>query len=53
MRLWDPATGNPVGDPVTGHTGWVEAVCAVPMPDGRTLLATASTDHTVLVWHHG
>ena len=23
VRLWDPATGRPVGDPLTGHTGAV------------------------------
>ena len=26
MRLWNPATGTPVGDPLTGHTGGVAAV---------------------------
>jgi hypothetical protein len=33
-----------------GHTGAVYAVCALPQPDGTTLLATASGDKTVLVW---
>ena len=42
MRLWDPATGQPVGDPLTGHTGRVAAVAFGQLPDGRTLLATAS-----------
>ena len=23
VRVWDLATGAPVGDPFTGHTGWV------------------------------
>ena len=23
VRLWDPATGTPIGDPLTGHTDWV------------------------------
>ncbi|WP_280373714.1 WD40 repeat domain-containing protein [Nocardia abscessus] len=26
MRLWDPATGKPVGDPLTGHTDLVEGL---------------------------
>ena len=49
MRLWDPATGTPVGDPLTGHTGAVWAVAAVPCPTG-TLLATGSDDGTVRLW---
>jgi WD40 repeat protein len=50
VRLWDPATGTPVGDPLIGHTYWVHAVAAVPLPDGRTLLATGSADCTVRLW---
>jgi WD40 repeat protein len=50
VRLWDPATGTPVGDPLTGHTDWVRSVAAVPMPDGRMLLATGSDDSTVRLW---
>ena len=50
VRLWDPATGTPVGEPLTGHTDRVEAVCAVPGPGGRTLLATGSGDETVRLW---
>ena len=26
VRVWDPATGKPVGDPLTGHTGPVWSV---------------------------
>ena len=41
VRLWDPATGEPVGEPLTGHTdgvtGWRSA------PTG-TLLASAGDD---------
>ena len=43
VRLWDPATGTQVGDPLTGHTGWVRRWRS-PLPDGRTLLATGSDD---------
>ncbi len=50
VRLWDPATGTPVGEPLTGHTDRVVAVCAVPVPGGRTLLATAGWDATVRLW---
>ena len=50
VRLWDPVTGQPVGEPLTGHTGGVHAVCSVALPDGRTLLASASHDKTLRLW---
>ncbi|WP_053739118.1 AAA family ATPase [Nocardia sp. NRRL S-836] len=50
VRLWDPTTGQPVGDPFTGHTDSVVAVTAVPLPHGRTRLATGSDDWTVGLW---
>jgi WD40 repeat protein len=51
--LWDPTTGSPVGDPLTGHIGTVKAMAAVPLPDGRVLLATGSSDETVRLWDLG
>ena len=40
-----------MGEPLTGHTRWVGAVCPVPGgPGGRTLLATGSGDATVRLW---
>jgi WD40 repeat protein len=50
VRLWDPDTGQPMGQPLIGHEGRVQAIAAVPMPNGRTLIASASTDHTVRLW---
>ena len=40
VRLWDPATGAPVGEPLTGHTGRVTSVAFGAGPGGRLLLAS-------------
>ena len=50
VRLWDPVTGAPAGDPLTGHSGRVEAVAFGVLPDGRVLLASGSGDRTVRLW---
>ncbi|GAA4442339.1 WD40 repeat domain-containing protein [Phytohabitans houttuyneae] len=48
VRLWNPATGRPVGKPLTGHTKQVDAVDF--SPDGD-LLATGSSDGTARLWN--
>ena len=49
VRVWDLATGAPVGDPFTGHAGPVSAV-AVAELDGRPVVISGSDDRTVRVW---
>ncbi|MFD8788607.1 WD40 repeat domain-containing protein [Kitasatospora sp. NPDC059599] len=48
-HLWDLATGEPLGPPLTGHTGRVQAG-AVGTRDGRPVVAAGGDDGTVRVW---
>ena len=47
VRVWDAATGQPVGQPLTGHTDWVNSVAF--SPDGHRI-ASGSADNTVRLW---
>src|ERR1019366_8591281 len=49
VRVWDLATGAPVGDPFTGHTRAVIAV-AVAELNGRPVVVSGGADQTVRVW---
>ena len=49
VRVWDAATGTPVGDPFTGHTGAVNAV-AIGQVEGRPVIVSGGGDATVRVW---
>ena len=47
VRLWDAATGRPIGNPLRGHEDGVEAVAF--SPDGKRIV-TASDDRTARLW---
>ena len=49
VRIWDLATGTPIGDPLMGHTDWVQVVAAAQL-DGRPVVISGSADQTVRVW---
>jgi WD40 domain-containing protein len=49
VRVWDLASGTAVGEPLTGHTGWVRSV-AVGTLDGRPIAVTGGFDQTVRMW---
>ena len=47
VRLWDVATGAPIGCPLRGHTSLVLGVCFAP---GGNILASCSSDTSVRLW---
>ncbi|KAJ7789990.1 hypothetical protein B0H13DRAFT_2521561 [Mycena leptocephala] len=47
IRVWEAATGQPVGEPLAGHTNGVTSVAF--SPDG-TRIASGSHDNTIRVW---
>ncbi|MEU6806052.1 WD40 repeat domain-containing protein [Streptomyces neyagawaensis] len=49
VHLWDLATGEQIGPPLTGPTREVQAAAA-GMLDGRPVVATGGGDRTVRVW---
>ncbi|MFC7641843.1 WD40 repeat domain-containing protein [Streptosporangium lutulentum] len=50
IRLWDPLSGQELGQPLVGHTSSIRSMSI--SPDSRTLLSTAS-DGTMRSWDIG
>ncbi|MEV5428081.1 AAA family ATPase [Streptomyces sp. NPDC052701] len=49
LRIWNLNTGQPIGDPLTGHAGMVLAVACTTIGD-RPVAVSAGEDRTVRVW---
>jgi hypothetical protein len=47
LRLWNAATGQPMGSPMTGHTA---AVTDVAFGPGGGRMVSRSEDHTLRLW---
>ena len=50
VRVWRLADGAPVGEPLTGHAGGVDAVAVGALPDGTPVIVSGGYDGTVRVW---
>jgi WD40 repeat protein len=50
IRIWDPAVGAAIGQPLIGHTGPVWGLTSWVGADGRVGLASAGDDGTVRLW---
>lgn len=50
VQLWDPASGDPIGGPMTGHQGAILSLAFGSDHDGRLLLASGGADSAVRVW---
>ena len=47
IRYWNSDTGEQIGHPWKGHTGWI---CSLSLSPDGSILATASSDYTVRFW---
>jgi hypothetical protein len=46
---WRLADRTPVGEPLTGHIDWVNAVAVGTLPDGTSVIV-GDKDHAVRMW---
>ena len=50
VRLWDPSTGRPVGDPLDQEGSPVLAMTSMRSGEGRTLVVSAGVDGKIRLW---
>jgi WD40 repeat protein len=50
VKLWDMASGLPVGEPIVAHNHELTALAVVRLADGRAGLATAGERGTIRLW---
>ncbi|MET8540754.1 hypothetical protein ABZW03_08885 [Kitasatospora sp. NPDC004799] len=50
VRIWDPATGAQIGEPLISRTGYLRAVAVFAAPDGTPRIASAGYDGAVRIW---
>jgi len=50
LRMWDPSTGRPVGDPFKGAGARVLSIAALGSGEGRAVLAIGGSDGSILLW---
>jgi len=53
VRVWRLADGAPVGEPLSSHSGWVNAVAAGALPDGTPVIISGGSDEMVRLWPNG
>ncbi|MFE3902050.1 hypothetical protein ACFXPY_17375 [Streptomyces sp. NPDC059153] len=49
VRIWNPVTGQPIGEPLEDHKGMIWGA-ATTLVDGQPIAVTGSNDKTVRVW---
>jgi len=50
VQVWDLTAGEPVGEPLAGHTDAVEAVAFLNSPDGTPVAVSTGRDKSVRSW---
>jgi WD40 repeat protein len=49
IRVWDPRTGQSIGEPFEGHTGWIRTLAVAHLDEGP-MVVSGSDDGTIRVW---
>jgi len=49
LRLWDPQTATPIGQPLTGHQGPIRTITTATLHD-RPVIISAGDDATLRLW---